>query len=176
MKMDMLNIVNFAINGVEKFLRENPDLTFYAFAFDCNVEGAEINLCLNTEEAFSETLAFYQSGKYAEQYQTEERKQDLKYNTGDWKYQCFDTFYVLNEEELTAIFNEIYPNEVEDDYQSWVNFTNELLVEFTKSLIAFSNTETFKNIPKTGDFQFFCIDHEEEVEAAIERIKTLKTL
>ncbi|WP_270994282.1 DUF4303 domain-containing protein [Listeria seeligeri] len=54
MKMDMLNIVNFAINGVEKFLRENPDLTFYAFAFDCNVEDAEINLCLNTEEAFSE--------------------------------------------------------------------------------------------------------------------------
>ncbi|WP_267188655.1 DUF4303 domain-containing protein [Listeria seeligeri] len=54
MKMDMLNIVNFAINGVEKFLRENPDLTFYAFAFACDLEGAEINLCLNTEEAFSE--------------------------------------------------------------------------------------------------------------------------
>lgn len=65
MKMDMLNIVNFAINGVEKFLSENPDLTFYAFAFACDLEGAEINLCLNTEEAFSETLAFYQSGKYA---------------------------------------------------------------------------------------------------------------
>ncbi|MBC1533478.1 DUF4303 domain-containing protein [Listeria seeligeri] len=107
MKMDTQNIINFVINSVEKFLSGNPDLTFYAFAFDCNVEDAEINLCLNTEEAFFETLAFYQSGKFAEQYQTEERMQDLKYNTGDWKYQCFETFYVLNEEEVESAIKRI---------------------------------------------------------------------
>ncbi|MEG7759807.1 DUF4303 domain-containing protein, partial [Listeria monocytogenes] len=80
-------------------------LTYYAFAFDCNAEYAEINLCVNTEKAFAETLARYQNGKYSENYQTEEEIQELKYNTGDWKYQCFDTFYVFSEEELTAIFN-----------------------------------------------------------------------
>ncbi|MBC6297877.1 DUF4303 domain-containing protein [Listeria sp. FSL L7-1517] len=173
MNIDIQNIVYFATKGVETFLKENPTLTFYAFAFDCNVEAAEINLCLNTEEAFAETLGAYQSGEYANQYQTVEQIQDVKYNTGDWKYQCFDTFYVLTEEELTTVFNKLYPNEVEDDYQAWIGFINELLMEFTKSLVAFSKTEAFKQIPKTADFEFFCIDHEEEVETAIKRIELL---
>lgn len=169
MEINTKSIVEFAINAVEKFLEGNPDLTFYAFAFDCDVEDAEINLSLNTEKSFSETLVMYQAGKYADQYQTAERIQDVKYNTGDWTYQCFDTFYVLSGEELTAKFNEIYPNEVDDDYHAWVSFTKELLEEFTKSLIAFSETNTFKKIPKTADFQFFCIDHDEELETALER-------
>ncbi|MBF2631754.1 DUF4303 domain-containing protein, partial [Listeria seeligeri] len=63
MRIDTQKIVNFAIEGVEKFLQENPELTYYAFAFDCNAEYAEINLCVNTEEAFAEILAYYQSGK-----------------------------------------------------------------------------------------------------------------
>lgn len=33
--------------------------------------------------------------------------QDLKYNTGDWKYQCFETFYVLNEEEVESAIKRI---------------------------------------------------------------------
>lgn len=80
---------------------------------------------------------------------------------------------MLTEEELTTVFNKLYPNEVEDDYQAWIGFINELLMEFTKSLVAFSKTEAFKQIPKTADFEFFCIDHEEEVETAIKRIELL---
>lgn len=155
MNINPQSIIHFATKGVETFLKENPTLTFYAFAFDCNVEDAEINLCLNTEKAFSETLGVYQNGKYADQYQTVERIQNVKYNTGDWKYQCFDTFYVLTEDELTAVFNELYPNDIEDDYQAWIGFMNKLLIEFTKSLVAFSKTETFKQIPQTADFKFF---------------------
>ncbi|PZF90325.1 hypothetical protein C1903_03880 [Listeria ivanovii] len=170
MKINTESIVNFAINGVEKFLQENPTLTFYALAFDCNAEYAEINLCLNTEEAFSERLAACQSGRFAEQYQTAERIYDLKYNTGDWEYQSFDTFYVFTDEELTMVFNDLYPNGVEDDYQAWIKFTKELLGEFTKSLLTFSKTETFKKIPKTTDFEFFCIDHDEELETAKSRM------
>ncbi|HAA5362290.1 TPA_asm: hypothetical protein GF771_10825 [Listeria monocytogenes] len=174
MKVDTQKIVNFAIEGVEKFLQENPELTYYAFAFDCNAEYAEINLCVNTEKAFAETLARYQNGKYSENYQTEEEIQELKYNTGDWKYQCFDTFYVFSEEELTAIFNQIYLNEVDDDYQAWEVYVNELLVTFTESIIKFSETKTFEKINKTVDFKFFCIDHDEEVADSMTRMKLLQ--
>ncbi|MBC2133795.1 DUF4303 domain-containing protein [Listeria innocua] len=171
MKIDTQKIVNFAIEGVEKFLQENPELTYYAFAFDCNAEYAEINLCVNTEEAFAEILAYYQSGKYGENYQTEENIQDLKFNTGDWKYQCFDTFYVFSEEELSEIFNKIYPNEVDDDYQAWKAFVNELLDTFTESIIQFSETKTFQKINKTADFKFFCIDHDEELADSMTRMQ-----
>ncbi|TYV36327.1 DUF4303 domain-containing protein [Listeria monocytogenes] len=174
MKVDTQKIVNFTIEGVEKFLQENPELTYYAFAFDCNAEYAEINLCVNTEKAFAETLARYQNGKHGENYQTEEDIQELKYNTGDWKYQCFDTFYVFSDEELTAIFNQIYPNEVDDDYQAWEVYVNELLVTFTESIIKFSETKTFEKINKTADFKFFCIDHEEEVADSMTRMKLLQ--
>lgn len=169
MKVDIESIIKFAIKGVENFLQENPTLTYYAFAFDCNAEYAEINLCLNTEEAFAETVAYYQNGKYRERYQTEEMLQEVKYNTGDWKYKCFDTYYVFSEDELKTIFKEIYPNEVDDDYLAWKLFVNELLNSFTYSIIKFSETETFKKINKTADFKFYCIDHEEEIADSIKR-------
>jgi len=160
-------IIKFAIQGVENFLKENPDLKFYAFAFDCNAEYAEVNLCLNTEDDFAETLKEYQEGEFSEGYQKEEDITELKYNTGDWEYQCFDTLYVFDEEELDKILNEM----PDDDYQSWQKFVNDLLGLFTESLVEFSKTETFKKIPKTDDFTFFCIDHDEDFDDAKERLK-----
>ena len=92
-------IIDFAVQEVENFLKENPDLEFYAFAFDCNAEYAEVNLCLNTESNFQETLEDYQNGEYAKYYKSEQEIKDLKFNTGDWKYQCFDTLYIFTDED-----------------------------------------------------------------------------
>ncbi|MDR2710901.1 MAG: hypothetical protein LBB65_06205 [Burkholderiales bacterium] len=39
-------IVDFTVQGVERFLKERPGLEFYAFAFDCNAEYAEIMMTL----------------------------------------------------------------------------------------------------------------------------------
>ncbi|WP_205334634.1 hypothetical protein [Flavobacterium fluviale] len=41
-------LIDFTIIGVQEFLSQNPNLEFYAFAYDCNAEYAEINLCFNT--------------------------------------------------------------------------------------------------------------------------------
>ena len=49
-------LLEFTEKGVEKFLNENSNLEFYAFAFDCNAEYAEVNLCLNTENEFQKTM------------------------------------------------------------------------------------------------------------------------
>ncbi|MDR2425184.1 MAG: DUF4303 domain-containing protein [Prevotellaceae bacterium] len=159
-------IIEFAVKGVEKFLNENPNLKFYALAFDCNAEYAGIGLCLNTEESFQNTLKHYQTGDSAKYYQKAEDIKDLKYNTGDWEYQCFENLDVFDENELQKIFDEM----PDDDYQSWNNFVNDLLELFTESLVEFSKTETFTKIPKTDNFIVYCIDHDEDFDDAMERL------
>ena len=160
-------IVSFAEKGVKKFLKENPDLEFYAFAFDCNAEYAEINLCFNTEKDFQKTLKHYQDGEFSESYQSEADINELKFNTGDWEYQCFETLHVLNDKELDKISQQM-PN---DDDETWNEFVNELLELFTESVIDFTKTETFSKIPKTEGFIAFCIDHDEDVDTAMERLE-----
>jgi len=163
-------IIDFAVQGVENFLKENLDLEFYAFAFDCNAEYAEVNLCLNTESDFQETLKDYQNGKYSKYYKSEQEIKDLKFNTGDWEYQCFDTLYIFTDKELTEIFNEL----PDDDYKSWKEFVNNLLELCTESLVEFTKTETYKRIPKSKDFVAFCIDHNEDFEQAMKRLEKYK--
>ena len=158
-------IVAFSIQGVERFLQANPGLEFYAFAFDCNAEYGEINLCLNTEEDFSTTLERYRT-EYPDRYQNAEYVRDLRYNTGDWEHQCFDTLHVFTHEELDAIFRSM----PEDDDLSWQRFVEHLLMLFTEALRDFTQTEAYRNIPKTPSFMAFCIDHDEDVDAALERM------
>lgn len=160
-------IVEFAIRGVQQFLQEHPGLVFYAFAFDCNAEYAEINLCLNTESDFSKSINHYQA-KYLNSYNNEEDIRDLRFNTGDWEYQCFDTIYVLTDEQLSEIFQAM----PEDDHQTWQRFIGGLLTLFTAALQDFTETETYKSIPKTDNFTTFCIDHDEDFEDALNRIKS----
>lgn len=160
-------ILDFTIHSVEDFLTKNPNTEFYAFAFDCN---AEVNLCFNTEIEFQKTLDYYQTGEYSQNYKSEKDIKNLKYNTGDWEYQCFDTVYVLSESELESIFSQL----PDDDYKSWNLFSHHLLDLFSESLIEFTQTETYAKIPKTKDFIAFCIDHDEEVEDAIERCSRYK--
>jgi|TARA_B110000967_G_scaffold143370_1_gene146641 hypothetical protein len=164
-------LMDFTISEVDTFLNQNSKKTFYAFAFDCNAERAEVNLCFNTEDDFKKTLELYQNGRHAEQYQSEASIRSIKWNTGDWSYQCFASINVFSEDELTKIFDS-FP---EDDYRSWKKFIEALMQLFSKILITFSETNTFKNISKTDNFKTFCIDHDESFEDAEKRTKKLKT-
>lgn len=92
---------------------------------------------------------------------------DLKYNTGDWAYQCFDTISILSDEQLEEMFQAIPAN----DEQIWKTFVSDLLLLFTEALHDFTSTEVYKKIPKTTDFIAFCIDHDESVEDALNRMK-----
>ncbi len=163
-------ILDFASSGVQTFRQNNPGLVFNAFAFDCNAEYAEINLCFNTEEAFEKTLTSYQKGEFAEYYQSDEDIEDLKFNTGDWDYQCFDSIHLLSDQELTKIFNQL----PEDNYVSWNQFLQELMEIFCEALLVFSQTDVYKSIPKTEDFRVICIDHDEDVSDAQDRLESVK--
>ena len=160
-------IIDFTIKAVEEFLKENSDCEFYAFAFDCNAEYAELGLCFNTETSFTETLKNYQTGKSSKHYKTEEDIKDLKYNTGDWDYQYFDSLNIFSNEELDDLFNEL----PDDNNKSRNEFIYNLLELFTECLLEFTKTETYAKIPKTKDFISFCIDHDEEFDDAMERMK-----
>ena len=157
----------FTQENVAKFLKENPDLIFYGFAFDCNADYAEVNLSFNTENSFEKTLHSYQTGRFAESYQTEEKIYDLKYNTGDWEYICFATIYVLTDEEAA----EIYDFETEYEKQA-----NDLMNLFGEVLLDFTLTDEFNNIPKTDDFKILCLDHDESIESAELRLNQIKHL
>lgn len=160
-------LLDFTIQGVNNFLKEHPNLKFYAFAYDCNVEYAEVNLCFNTEEDFDKTLSHYQNGKYTEFYQEQEDIEELKYNTGDWEYQCFDTLYLYSNEEIEEILSQM-PDE---DYTVLNKFLEEMLSLITKTLVEFSLTEAYDKIPKTEDFIAYAIDHDEDFYSAKERMK-----
>lgn len=79
------------------------------------------------------------------------------------------TLYVFSEDELNNYFNQLYPNGV-DDYGVWKAFVNSLFDLFTNQLVEFSKTEIFKKFLKRMILNFFCIDHDEDIEEAIERM------
>lgn len=152
-------IMRFTTVEVERFLLSHPDKTFYAFAFDTNAEYAELNLCFNTELDFQRCLAYYQSGKWATSYQNPEAIQELKFNTGDWEYQCVSTLYVLSEDELQVIQQRL----PEDDFSEWEAIVGQIRSIFSECLLQFTQTEVYQAIPKTDDFIAFSIDHDEDV-------------
>ncbi len=158
-------VLAFAELRVGHFLAVYPQKVYYAFAFDCNAEYGEINLCFNTETDFQDTLADYRSGPYADAYLTEEAVIDLRYNTGDWEYQSIDTLYPISQLELDEIANEL----TDDNLESWKSVIQKILSLFEDSLSLFKQTDTYKQIRKTDDFIAFCIDHDEEVLEALAR-------
>lgn len=152
-------ILRFTTVEVEQFLLAHPDKTFYAFAFDTHAEYAELNLCFNTELDFQQRLAYYQSGEFAASYQSPEAIQELKFNTGDWEYQCFSTCYLLSEDELQVIQQSL----PEDDFSEWEEIARQIRAVFTECLVQFTQTEVYQAIPKTDGFIAFSIDHDEDV-------------
>ena len=149
-------LLNQIVIDTQKFLRENPTLQFYSVGFDCNAEYATILLCFNTEEAFQETLKYYQNGKFGDLYQTEEQILDLRFNTGDWDYQDVSTYTVFSEEELTEMYGDNY----EKMATEMMDFNYQLMRKF-------SQTTCYESIPKTDNFKPICIDHEDDVDYAL---------
>ncbi|WP_239254449.1 DUF4303 domain-containing protein [Listeria ilorinensis] len=153
----ILQITAFAEQEIPKFLEKHQGLVFYAFALDCNVAYGEVNLCLNTLADFEKSLASYKK-KWPDQYRTEEDIFALKYNTGDWEYQCFATTYFLQDEQL----DEIYEQFSEEDWEYCLQICNESLPHITA-------TAAFQAIPKEEGFICYCIDHEEDVAEAVRK-------
>lgn len=164
-------VLAFTIAETERFLAQHPNLVFYAFAYDINAEYGELNLCLNTEEDFANTLAYYQNGEFADNYTQASQIIDLKYNTGDWEHQCFACLYPIEE----ATFAQIYAT-VDDPASLCEPLAAEILQLFNECLEAFKLSPTYAKINKTANFIAYSIDHDEEVEDAFARAQLTPTL
>ncbi len=146
-------LVEFTIQAVEKFLKEHPELEFYAFAYDCFARYAQVGLCFNTVEEFEKSLKGTQ--EYYPQYsQTVEQINEIKYCMGGWEFQGFDMIFVQQ-------IDDIYDQLPEDDQQSKNEFIESVMVLFSEAILEFTQTDTYKTIPKTQDFIAYAMDHDE---------------
>jgi len=137
-------------DDINLFLKEHLEEKYYCFAFDCNSEYAQILVCFNTEEDFTKTWEKYN-------YQTDEDYIEIRYNTGDWKYQGFAEYEVLTEDEMINL----YGDDIDLNISEMMKFNYQLLE-------LFCNTETFRAIPKTDDFKILCTDHDTDLVEALE--------
>lgn len=150
-------IVDQIVEDMEIFLKDNPDLEFYALAFDCNSEYAGFIVSANTQEEYEKILHSYQE-RYPKLYYTEFYINELKYSVGDWEYLDISEINLFSEEELI----EKYQDDLDKQCEEIMSMCEMILKEFRK-------TETFDKIPKTKDFVSFCIDHDEPFEDALAR-------
>lgn len=150
-------ILNFTRQEVAQFLAHHPNETFYAFAFDCNAEYGELNLCFNTETEFQKMLSEYYPDR-ADNQTSPPDYNELKFNTGNWGYQCFATLYVMSEDKLCQIYSTDINRQV-----------NELMIIFTKAIIRFKHDSVYQSIAKSTDFRVICIDHDENIIDATQR-------
>lgn len=161
-------LLEFTIQGVEHFLKENPELEFYAFAYDCHAEYAEVGLCFNTQDDFKETLQRYQNG-YPEHYQNSSQINELKFSMGDWLFQGTDIIYVFDQQHM----NDIYQQLPQDEGQSWYEFIESLMQLFSECILEFTQTAAYNAIPKTPDFLVYAMDHDENFTDIIPRMFSL---
>lgn len=153
------NILAFVRQGVDQFLREHPGEIFSGFAFDCNIfEGVELNLCFTTQQHLTDILHYYQTGEYSNYYQSEVGILDLKYNTGDWMYQCFSTMYCIEDHTYSY-----FRDDESGKHNYWMTLLSNVMVDFLA-------TPEFKAINKTDDFKVLVYDHDEEPEISEKRL------
>ena len=158
-------LLEFTIQTVEKFLKEHPELEFYAFAYDCFARYAQVGLCFNTIEEFDETLQRSQE-HYPQYSQTAEQINEIKYCMGGWEFQGFDMIFVQQ-------IDDIYDQLPEDDEQSKNEFIESVMILFSEAILEFTQTDTYKAIPKTQDFIAYAMDHDENFTDIIPRMLSL---
>ena len=154
--MQKEEVLKKLVHDVEQFLNKHRDKKFYALALDCNTEYATFLVCMNTPEDFAKVLKTYQA-KY-EKYTDENWIRKLRYNPGDWEYTAISEVNLFEEEELIAK----YQDDIDRQCEEVMSLCEEIL-------LGLRQTEVFGRIPKTLDFINFCIDHDEDVDSALER-------
>ncbi len=149
---DVEKMFEFSMKTIKDFAEQHKDEQFYAFSIDSS------GLCLNSVEEFAKTLKYY-SKNYPDKYDNDDEILDLKYNTGDWQYNCFadlndgegfddelyqDHYHIpfdnknINEEQLTVLFNKTHYHQAMS-----------LLVK------KLNDANTFETLNKTPDFKLF---------------------
>lgn len=141
---DVNRITEFVIKEIEAFARKNASETFYGFAIDGNL------LCLNSEEEFEKTLQNYQK-RYGG-YSTIEEIDNLKHNTGDWKYQGFS---ILDDKQGFDMESYLEHFHEDDEYQESSDYTKSMNVV----ILELKKRNAFEVLNRTKDFYAIKVEH-----------------
>lgn len=164
---------------------ENLNKTFYAFAFDIEIEQGHFGLCFNNLEALCLTKAQFENT--SDNFNGKEF--EYAFSTGNWKYQSFNKFGfpVLKQiwdskmkSIISAIFSEYEEIEYDegiDEYEKIVT-TDKLHQGFINSiekvLGRIKSGNIFKSLKTTDNFSVYYLEFHDDLEDKIikKRIKT----
>ena len=173
LKLDLEKaLYNATKESISEFIKLNQTNDFfYAFAFDYGVSHNHFGLCFNTIEYFNELMLNYKGAD-------KDKAFELKFNTGNWKYQFFNSEsfpsvqriwdLIVGEKlnQLYDIFDEILYNEGLSEEASMETLEN-LEVGYKKSInnviTKIKESINFKGINKVDDFKIYHIDFDDNL-------------
>jgi hypothetical protein len=137
-------MTNHAIKSIIEFSNKHRAEVFYGFAIDANL------LCLNSEEQFNQILDKYRKdwGGYTDVVDI----QNLRHNTGDWKYQGFSEF-----SDNYGFDTELYLKHYhgDDEFQE----RSEYALAMIEVLNNLRQSNAFDKLNKTNDFYITRFEH-----------------
>ncbi|PKH51580.1 hypothetical protein CXF68_13190 [Tenacibaculum sp. Bg11-29] len=142
-KFEIPKLTNQLKNAIKDFAKKHQNETFYILTIEGN------SISLNSEEAFKKTLKEYQN-KYPEFYNEKDAIENLKFNTGDFKYQgvCF-----LQEGYIHHYYEEHCS--LPDEEQN----TSEYTIAMETLLKELQDKDTFKPLKISRDFKATQVAH-----------------
>ncbi|EMY77982.1 PF14136 domain protein [Leptospira weilii serovar Ranarum str. ICFT] len=152
---DTRKLADFAIEQIEKFSKVYQDETFYAFAIDTSL------LCLNSLERFEGSLKEY-STRWPKQYDTKEKIDEMKYNTGDWKYQGFADFGDLSIQDEEGFYQGPFDDDLYEghyDADDETQKTTAYAIAMNEILEILKQKDSFRSLKKTDDFKIIRVEH-----------------
>ena len=138
-------MLQFSITAIQDFAANHQEEVFYGFSIDATM------LCLNSEQKFSESLAHYQS-EDLEYYSDAEEIQNLRINTGDWKYQGFADI-----EDSGGFDSEAYDEhyQASDEAQKYTPYG----LAMDNLIAELSTRDAFLPLRRTSDFFVNRVEH-----------------
>lgn len=154
MAFDVDHLVKFSAEAISGFASEHSDETFYGFAIDSGM------LCLNSEEAFANTLKDY-AAKFPDKYTPKsERAAALRMSTGDWEYQGFiylDDCPGFDREAYGEHYNAGFES---SDGDTETSNSTPYAIAMDQLLARLNEIDAFSQLRRTSDFFTIRVEHE----------------
>jgi hypothetical protein len=180
-------LARIALVQVTAFAERHKGEQFYGFAFDCNADYCQVLLCLNTEQdlqdrakklkeappksflpKFDKMLEEKYGVKPKPLYDDKtmpEIVEQLRWETGDWKYQGF--YNCDDNPEWAALATDIAEEEDSDSNREiFLEAVCHVLPDFQAA---------FDRLNCTSNFRGLVIDHDESVETAWRRLEKVQS-
>jgi hypothetical protein len=162
---------------VQVFGSVHRDKAFYAFAFDCNADYAQVFVCANTRAALTAraTDCKHRRSDLYGHLTIPDLEDQLRWALGDWEFQAFTTGGFSEAwEPIEEFLVDAIPWDDDND-QRIEAFRTSFMETACRCMIRLESEGILDALPKTGDFQTFVADHDESVESSWCRYEAVRS-